>query len=92
MGMTKEERDLLASLSQRAEEEDAATEGLEVWAENDKGQKAKLTGSHAKKFLASFGLDDDAPADDDGDGDQGDGGTKSDKKPSGGGYFGKRKA
>jgi hypothetical protein len=89
MALTKEERDLLASLSDRAAEEDAETEGLEVWAENDKGQKAKLTGTHAKKFLASFGLDDDAaPGDDE---DQGDEDTKSDKKPTGGGYFGKRK-
>lgn len=91
--LTKQERDLLEQLAQRAEAEDADDADTEVWVKNDKGHEVKLTGAKARKFLAQFGVDDDD--DDQGDGDQGDDDdqgddTKKDAKPKGGGYFGKR--
>lgn len=89
--LTKEERDLLATLSERATQEDQEDESTEVWVKNDKGHEVKLTGSKARRFMAQFGIEDDD--EDQGDeGDEGDEGADKDKKPAGGGYFGKRKA
>ena len=86
--LTKEERDMLATLADRAKAEDDEDEGTEVWVKNDKGHEVKLTGAKARKFMAQFGVDDDD--EDQGDDDQDDDDTK-DKKPAGGGYFGKRR-
>lgn len=64
---------------------------LELLVENGKGVRTTLRGAHAKKLLKSFGIEDDEPADDDGDqddageggdGDQDDAGDRArDAKP-----------
>jgi hypothetical protein len=90
--MTKEERDMLAALSERATAEDQEDDATEVWVRNDKGHEVKLVGAKARTFLSQFGIDDDEGKGDDGDQGDGDDGDQGDKKPAGGGYFAKRKS
>lgn len=57
--LTKQERDLLAQLSDKAKAEDDEDNSYEVWVKNDKGHEVKLTGAKARKFMSQFGVDDD---------------------------------
>lgn len=82
--MTAEERATLAQLADRQKAEDEADSGLEVWARNDKGHEVKLTGTRARKFLASFGLDDEEGQ---GDGQAAEEEEEADDPPGGAGYF-----
>lgn len=86
--LTKEEREMLTALSERAQAEEEQDSSTEVWVKNDKGHEVKLTGAKARKFMAQFGVDDD----DEGEGEEEEEETTSDRKPAGGGYFAKRKA
>ncbi len=61
--LTKQERDLLAQLSDKAKAEQEADSSYEVWVKNERGHEVKLTGSKARRFMSQFGVDedDDAP-------------------------------
>lgn len=88
--------DLQAQIEALQAELDGADDDVELWVEherNGKAVKTKLSGGHAKSWLddllgtpAGSGQGDDDGGDDDGQGDE-----LPEKKPSGGGYFGKRK-
>jgi hypothetical protein len=60
---------------------------LELWVKDEKGRETRLTGAHAKRWLAKLGLDDDGGDQDQGDGDggqgdgQGDGRVPADPQP-----------
>lgn len=60
--LTKQERDLLAQLSEKAKAEDEEDSAYEVWVKNERGHQVQLTGAKARKFMAQFGLDDDEEA------------------------------
>lgn len=57
--LTAQEREQLAELGRRAQEEDQEDAGLELWVKDEKGRQVQLTGTRARKFLAQLGLDDD---------------------------------
>lgn len=61
--LTKQERDLLAQLSDKAKAEEEEDSGYEVWVKNDKGHQVQLTGARARKFMSQFGIDDDQDED-----------------------------
>lgn len=83
----------IAALQAELENSDDDTE---LWVEHERGGKSvrtKLSGGHAKTWLDElFGPAAKGDADDDGDDADDDGEQLDEKKPAGGGYFGKRKA
>lgn len=58
-----------------------AEDNTELWVEDEKGRKTKLTGEHAKKWLRNLGLSDDDESDQEE--------TEADPEPPRG-YFGRK--
>lgn len=56
--LTKQERETLAQLSDKAKAEEEEDSGYEVWVKNEKGHQVQLTGARARKFMSQFGIDD----------------------------------
>lgn len=83
--------DLQAQIEALQAEMDAADDDVELWVEherNGKAVKTRLSGSHAKSWLADLF----PSADNGGQGeDEEEPEELPEKKPAGGGYFGKRK-
>lgn len=83
-------QEIEAQIQALQKELEGADDGTELWIEDEKGRKTKLTGPHAKRWLRNLGLDDDeAPADGSGDGAEGD---QQDPPPAGGSSVWGRKA
>lgn len=61
-----------------------AEDNVEVWVEDDRGRKTKLTGGHARKWLRNLGLEDEEPDDEEGTETE-----QQDPKPKAG-YFGRK--
>ena len=57
--LTKQERELLAQLSEKAKAEDDDDKDYVIRVRNDKGHEVEMTGARARKFMAQFGVDDD---------------------------------
>jgi hypothetical protein len=56
MAMTKEERDTLAALSEKAKAEEEAEKGYELWVKKG-DHEVKLTGAKARAFAQEFGIE-----------------------------------
>lgn len=92
--LTKEEREQLAALADRAKAEDEEDAATELWVKNDDGHQIKLTGIKARRFMAKFGIEDDDEQEEEDPEDDGEQPAKAkrDAKPAGSdSYFRTRK-
>lgn len=86
--MTKEERDQLTALSEKAKAEDEADANYEIWVKKG-DHEVKLTGAKARAFATKFGIEDEDS--DAGDGEDQDAEDADEPPARTGGYgFGKK--